>query len=176
MLEYSMKGRQFTRVLDNGRKLSKIDRFLVCVGFFNRWPEACLRVLSKNLSDHFSFSLITKDTNFGPRPFRVFNSSIDKPGYIDTVRAAANSFSCEGPADFFLANKLVHIRNKIKQRRDDMIKREGSEEAAARIDIEELEILLESRDLSEEELWFYQESKKVMAEIEDNKNRDLKQI
>ena len=36
LLEYGLKGSQFTCICDNGRKLSKIDRVLICPSFFNK--------------------------------------------------------------------------------------------------------------------------------------------
>ncbi|KAJ0537080.1 putative Endonuclease/exonuclease/phosphatase superfamily [Helianthus annuus] len=41
--EYCMRGFKFTFLAGKGKghKMSKIDRFLVCQNFFNRWPAAC---------------------------------------------------------------------------------------------------------------------------------------
>ncbi|KAJ0501375.1 putative Endonuclease/exonuclease/phosphatase superfamily [Helianthus annuus] len=69
LLEYPMQGRKFTCVKDNGKKLSKLDRFLVSPDFFNKWPSACVRVLQCHLSDHCPIILELVDLIFGPRPF-----------------------------------------------------------------------------------------------------------
>ncbi|XP_022041079.1 uncharacterized protein LOC118492169 [Helianthus annuus] len=81
LLEYPMQGRRFTCVRDNGKKLSKLDRFLVCSEFFNKWPNACVRVIQCYKSDHSPILLELVDLNFGPRPFRIFNSWIEKAGF-----------------------------------------------------------------------------------------------
>ncbi|XP_021991187.1 uncharacterized protein LOC110887939 [Helianthus annuus] len=56
-----------------------------------------------------------------------------------------------------------------------MIKKEGELEATAREEIEELEKLLEIRDLAEEEEWALSENLLRIKEIEENKTKDLKQ-
>ncbi|MFS8007526.1 putative RNA-directed DNA polymerase [Helianthus anomalus] len=175
LLEYEMKERKFTRWASDGRKLSKIDRVLVCAEFFGYWPEACLRALPKELSDHCPLVLITKDVNFGPKPFRVFNSWLDRPGFDVTVREAASNFEGVGPADLRLLKKFEFIRKHVKEWRDELLKKEGEEEARARAELEELEIIKESRDLVEEEEWVLSENDRIIKELEENKTKDLKQ-
>ncbi|XP_021980836.1 uncharacterized protein LOC110876986 [Helianthus annuus] len=175
LLEYSMKDRKFTWQSSNGKKLSKIDRFLVCLEFFNSWPDACLRALPKLLSDHCPIVLVSKENNFGPKPFRVFDSWIGQSGFDETVRDAANSFVFEGLADLFLLKKFEHIRNRVKKWRDLMLKEEGEKESKAREELDELEILLENGSLSEEDEWILAENSKLIKEIELNKSKDIKQ-
>ncbi|PWA87455.1 RNA-directed DNA polymerase, eukaryota [Artemisia annua] len=158
--EFSLKGRQFTCIRDNGRKLSKLDRMLVCPDLFDKWPEACLRVISGPHSDHSPLILVMKTVDFGPRPFRTFNSWFSKPGFEEAVREAVVSFSGCGCPDKVLTQKFAYIRDRLKRWRDDMIKKEGEEEAAALAELEELECALESRDLEEEEVWTMGECKK----------------
>ncbi|PWA83317.1 RNA-directed DNA polymerase, eukaryota [Artemisia annua] len=173
--EFSMKGRQFTCIRDNGRKLSKLDRMLVCSNLFDKWPEACLRVISGPHSDHCPLILILKSVDFGPRPFRIFNSWFSKPGFEDAVREAVDSFSGVGCPDKVLTHKFAHIRDRMKRWRDDMIRKEGEEEVAAFAELEELESALESRDLEEEEEWTMGECKKVLKSVGIRKCLDLKQ-
>ncbi|XP_076918764.1 uncharacterized protein LOC143579301 [Bidens hawaiensis] len=56
LVEYAMKGGKFMFLV--GNKLSKIDRMLVSSEFANRWPDACLRVLPKFLSDHQAYYVV----------------------------------------------------------------------------------------------------------------------
>ncbi|MFS7991078.1 putative RNA-directed DNA polymerase [Helianthus anomalus] len=175
LMEYVMKDRKYTRWSDNGRKGSKIDRFLVCPGFFGLWPNACFRALPRLFSDHCPIILVTKESNFGPKPFRVFNSWIGREGFDSTVREAAQSFVGPGPADLYLLKKFEWIRSRVKEWRDVMIKKEGELEANARIEIEELEKLMEVRDLEEEEEWALAENLACIKEVEENKTKDLNQ-
>ncbi|PWA61623.1 RNA-directed DNA polymerase, eukaryota [Artemisia annua] len=175
LMEFSMKGKRFTCIRDNGKKLSKIDRFLVCSSFFNKWPEACLRTLPSLHSDHCPLLRSTVSKNFGPRPFRIFNSWLSKVGFEEIVCSAASLDNVGDPPDIFLSKKFRRIRDSIKKWKGDMLDKEKVEEEAARIEIESLETEMEARGLSEEEEWIYAESNKVLRELEVNKQMDIKQ-
>ncbi|KAM0061513.1 putative RNA-directed DNA polymerase [Helianthus debilis subsp. tardiflorus] len=175
LLEYKMQDRQYTRWVASGRKMSKIDRFFVSADFFNKWTDACLLALSNLFSDHCPLLLSIKSSNFGPKPFRVFNSWIGRAGYEEVVCNAAASFRGEGPPDVMLCKKLKFIRDRIKEWRDDLKDKEEGEIATARVELEGLERILEERDLIEEEDWAMSEAKRIIREFEDNKTKDLKQ-
>ncbi|XP_021986273.1 uncharacterized protein LOC110882597 [Helianthus annuus] len=114
LLEYLMQGRKFTCIRDNGKNLSKLDRFLVCPEFFNKWPSVCVRVLPPRHSDHCPIILETVELNFGPRPFRVYNSWIGKLGFEESVRKAVEGFQYFDPPDLCLSSKFACIRSAIK--------------------------------------------------------------
>ena len=120
LMEYGMKGNQYTCIRDNGRKLSKIDRVLVCSNFFNKWPEACLRVLPSRFSDHCPLFFSYKSSGFGPRPFRVFNSWLKLEGFEEVVKEAVLSFNYEGPPDSKLTKLFACIRARIKTWKEEM--------------------------------------------------------
>ncbi|XP_022014806.1 uncharacterized protein LOC110914313 [Helianthus annuus] len=171
-----MKGRRFTWHSENGRKASKIDRFLVNSEFFNAWPEACFKALPCRWSDHCPIILSTKPINFGARPFRVFNSWLDKEGFKEVVVNACAEFVNDGwTPDVYLVHKLRFIRDKIRVWRDLMLKRERERVGSANEEIDELEEALESRDLSEEEEWILAENRRILNEVEFAKSMDLKQ-
>ncbi|XP_022032783.1 uncharacterized protein LOC110933888 [Helianthus annuus] len=175
LLEYNMQGRQFTCVRDNGRKLSKIERMSVCPSFFNKWLVAHLCVLHNLFSDHGTLILTIRLDNFGPKPFRTYNSWLGKPGFKEVVITAANSFLFSGDPNVFFTKKLAHIRNRIKDWRDEMVKKYEEEENLARSEVEKLEELLENRLLSEEEEWMFSECNKVLKELSMKKGEDLRQ-
>ncbi|XP_022004002.1 uncharacterized protein LOC110901483 [Helianthus annuus] len=49
--KYHMGGGKFTYISDRSNKLSKLDRFLVCFGFMERWPTASVLALNRDASD-----------------------------------------------------------------------------------------------------------------------------
>ncbi|XP_021996047.1 uncharacterized protein LOC110893239 [Helianthus annuus] len=147
--EYPLQGCQFTCIRDNGRKLSKLDRFLVCSEFFNAWPLACARVLPGRHSDHCPIILEVIDHNFGPRPFRIFSSWISQPGFEEAVTEANDSFVSDA--------------------------KEKENVNVALSELETLEMEMENRDLAEEEEWIMAENKKVIKEVDLRKNADLRQ-
>ncbi|KAI3793651.1 hypothetical protein L1987_36271 [Smallanthus sonchifolius] len=174
-MEYDLKGRKFTCVRDNGKKLSKIDRFLVCPDYFNGSPDAVLRGLSPLHSDHCPLILTSSFKNFGPKPFRVFDSWIENPGYVKVVEKAVLNFSYSGPPDLGLIKKFATIRNSIRKWKDEMVKKEGEDYSRASEEIDIIEKIMEDRGLSESEEWSYIENKKLILEIDRRKNLDMKQ-
>ncbi|XP_022018849.1 uncharacterized protein LOC110918877 [Helianthus annuus] len=175
LIEYDLRGMQFTWRSDNGNKLSKLDRFLVNSDFFNEWPEARVQALPRKWSDHCPVILIAKAVNFGPHPFRIFNSWLDKEGFSEVVENACLEFAGSGyHPDTALIKKLGFICGRIREWRDKMIQKEGEFRQVAENELEDLELILESRDLSEEEEWVMSENKKILAEMEFSKAMDLR--
>ncbi|XP_022024614.1 uncharacterized protein LOC110924949 [Helianthus annuus] len=112
--EYEMKGKKFTYHKDNDNKHSKIDRVLVCNDFFSEWLVACLRAIPKLLSDHCPLVLTCADKNFGPKPFRFFNSWLERKDFDEMVNKAAVRFYGGGEPDVVLMHKLKGTREAIK--------------------------------------------------------------
>ncbi|XP_022041864.1 uncharacterized protein LOC110944510 [Helianthus annuus] len=139
-------GRKYTCIRENGKKLSKLDRFLVCSDFFNKWPDACVRALPNRYSDHCPIILELVNLNFGPRPFRVYNSWIGKSRFEDTVKAAVDGMQISDPLDSFLMSKFDRIRSFLKIWRDEFMAKENESEKIARLELENLEEEMESRD------------------------------
>uniref|UniRef100_A0A251UDF3 Putative RNA-directed DNA polymerase, eukaryota, Reverse transcriptase zinc-binding domain protein n=1 Tax=Helianthus annuus TaxID=4232 RepID=A0A251UDF3_HELAN len=175
LIEYDLKGRRFTCIRGNGKKLSKIDRFLVSPDFFNRWPDAVVRALSASYSDHGPIVLSSQVRNFGAKPFRVFNSWLEKDGYKEAVEKSLEDFFFNGPPDLVLNQKLAFIRKGVKLWRDGLRKKEGEASSRALEELEDLESKMEVREISEEEEWAYMENKKVLYDIERGKMLDLRQ-
>ncbi|MFS7926623.1 putative Endonuclease/exonuclease/phosphatase superfamily [Helianthus anomalus] len=124
LLEYPMQGRRFTCIKDNGKKLSKLGCFLDCSEFFNKWSSACVRVMPSRHSDHCPTILELVDLNFGPRPFRVFNFWIGKPGFEEAVKAVVEDFEPfdpPPPPDSSLTTKFARIRSCLKSWRDEFL-------------------------------------------------------
>ncbi|XP_021971729.1 uncharacterized protein LOC110866893 [Helianthus annuus] len=67
--EYAMLGCLYTHRSDDGKRLSKIDRILVCQSFLSNWSSAKLTGLPRYMSDHRPLLLKCSDEHFGPPPF-----------------------------------------------------------------------------------------------------------
>ncbi|GKA97686.1 cytochrome P450 [Tanacetum coccineum] len=74
LVDLPMGGRKFTRMNKFGTKLSKIDHILVCNRFISKWPNEQLMELPRELSDHCPLVQRTHSDNYGPIPFKFFNS------------------------------------------------------------------------------------------------------
>ncbi|XP_022013913.1 uncharacterized protein LOC110913386 [Helianthus annuus] len=153
LVEYSMKGRRFTFLAPNSNKLSKIDRVLVCKDFFGASPEACLRALPRLHSDHCPVILETSRINFGAKPFRFFNSWLQKEDFDNLVEKAMDSYvKVGGRPDVVLANKFKHLRNIIKDWRNERCAKDKEDDIRDKEELEQLDKLCEERELSEEEV------------------------
>ncbi|KAK1425291.1 hypothetical protein QVD17_20642 [Tagetes erecta] len=158
LLEYQMKGSKFTYARRSGAKMSKIDRFLICQDFFDLWHDTCLMALPRYLSDHSPLILIIVPIDFGPIPFRFFLI-----------------LGWTGPPDLYLIEKLRHIKSALKLWINDIKVKEEDTFNSLSSDIQNLEIILETRELLAEEQWTYEECKAGLRELEDHKNKDVRQ-
>ncbi|KAJ0535621.1 putative RNA-directed DNA polymerase [Helianthus annuus] len=145
--EYSLRGRRFT----------------------------FLSVLDKVESDHFPLLLKIESKNFGAKPFRFYNSWLNREGLDKVVEDSLNIGSLEGPADIILMSKFKMLRNNIKNWHKELTALEKEEEHGLRADIGVLEEALESRELTKAEVWVLEEANKRLRELEVYKTRDLKQ-
>ncbi|XP_021971599.1 uncharacterized protein LOC110866761 [Helianthus annuus] len=177
LCEYELKGSRFTYMVEGvrGRKFSKIDRVLVCKEFQNRWPDACVRVLPRGYSDHNPVLCSVNNLNFGPKPFRFFSSWLERDDFHKVVEGALAEFQFSGPPNKRIHLKFKFLRDKLRLWRDDLRVKEGEEEVRAKEELEELDLLVEDRDLSDEEEWIRLECKRKLQFIEDMKSKDLKQ-
>lgn len=89
-MEIPLGGQKFTRVSDDGKKFSKLDRFLVSNEFGVAWNNLGAKILERRWSDHFPILLFDKKTNFGPKPFKLFDTWLEEEGIEDIVREAWN--------------------------------------------------------------------------------------
>ncbi|KAJ9545418.1 hypothetical protein OSB04_025125 [Centaurea solstitialis] len=87
LVEPNMGGRRFTWSNAEGTKFSKIDRIFLSAGFLSRWPNPSVIALPRLYSDHNPLFLDTGKIDFGPVPFRFFNSWL----IMDDLSAVVNS-------------------------------------------------------------------------------------
>ncbi|XP_021979284.1 uncharacterized protein LOC110875395 [Helianthus annuus] len=168
--EYNLKGLRYT-YMSNRIGLctwSRIDRFLVCENVFNKWPN-------RNLSDHSPLVFSVFDSNFGPKPFRMFDSWLDRPGCVNVVTSVFDSWINIGAADSNLLNKLKKLRGCLRDWFKTYSAKEHEDKARLRKEKEELEVQMELKDLDEADLWIWSECKKAIEDIEVHKARDLRQ-
>ncbi|KAJ0445231.1 putative RNA-directed DNA polymerase [Helianthus annuus] len=175
LLEYQMGGRRFTYHSDSGKKLSKLDRFLVSREFMNKWPFASVVALSNTVSDHCPILLSTVQTDFGPIPCRLFNSWLDLPGAMEYVEELFPTFSFDGPSDLALATKLKWVKRRLKEWVNTYKFANGGLYVSKMERLDTLEVIAESRPLSNEELEERVECKSFIVEADRIKLMDLKQ-
>ncbi|KAJ9564278.1 hypothetical protein OSB04_000244 [Centaurea solstitialis] len=118
LIDLRLGGRRFTWMNADGSKLSKLDRFLLNQNFLDGWPLSNALALPRVLSDHCPILLDTKDVDFGPIPFKLFNSWLNLPEFETLVRERWND-ELPGVSNLSkietLSRKLRHLKTHIKR-------------------------------------------------------------
>ncbi|XP_022039958.1 uncharacterized protein LOC110942488 [Helianthus annuus] len=171
--EYSLKGRRFTYVV--GDKMSRIDRIFVNWNFFMDWPNAEYLALAREESDHCPLVLKTMSRNFGPKPFRFYNSWLGREDFYGVMRKALEDKVFAGNPDDRIMKKFRWLRKVIGEWNVKRIEKEKQEKAVLEEELHNVELDMESRDLSEEEKWVLEETRRRLRQLEDFHQRDLNQ-
>ncbi|XP_071740585.1 uncharacterized protein [Rutidosis leptorrhynchoides] len=77
LIDIPLCGKRFTRISDDGRKLSKLDRFLVSEDFLHSWGDVSVTSLDRRTSDPSPLILRDNNADFGPKPFKIFDLWIE---------------------------------------------------------------------------------------------------
>ncbi|GJU43775.1 cytochrome P450 [Tanacetum coccineum] len=112
---FHLGGRRFTRFDKDGRKASKLDRFLVSSNFFDVWNDASVSVLCRSFSDHCPLLIKAGAMNSGLKPFKVFNKLLIVPEYRELVASIWVEPSPAITPDIGIKNKLKKLRMAIKK-------------------------------------------------------------
>lgn len=171
--EFPMKGRKYTYAMKNGRKLSRLDRILVDHDFINNWPDSSFTALPRYLSDHSPLILISNPQDYGPIPFRFFNSWLSRPDLVNVILEANEKFIFNGPTELAFQAKLKFFREEIKKWVTANKAKEDEIKNCLTHELEELDKTMEDRLLSEEEEWILGECNNNLAELESHNLRDL---
>ncbi|KAJ0599187.1 putative RNA-directed DNA polymerase [Helianthus annuus] len=128
LLEYPVTGDRFTYVSGHSEvKMSKLDRFLVNEEFLSVWPLAKAAVLDRGASDHRPISLSCNQVDFGPIPFKFFNTWLGDENVERIVHNALASSVVGVKKDVALGLILKCIKEGIKKWRKDALAAEDKE-------------------------------------------------
>jgi endonuclease/exonuclease/phosphatase family metal-dependent hydrolase len=173
-VEYIMSGHRFTYMSDGGDRLSKLDRIFVDMEFMSRWPGASLLALDRLVSDHTPLVLKTTSLDFGPIPFKFFNSWLGLEGLNSIVNGLdTRDFNVFGFKTLWAI--LKSLRVKIKAWRADMKRLEDGTKQELGKSIDDLEKLAERRVLSGEERALRADMKQRLTKMSLMKAEDLLQ-
>ncbi|KAL6554937.1 hypothetical protein OROGR_006195 [Orobanche gracilis] len=122
-----MGGFRFTYYQQVGAKLSKLDRVLVCSSFMGRFPLASCCALVRTHSDHNPILINLAAQDFGPSPFKLFNSWLLRDDFEVIVTKACLEFKGFGAPDSYFSNKLKLIKRAIRNWRAVEFPKESAE-------------------------------------------------
>ncbi|GKD57735.1 RNA-directed DNA polymerase, eukaryota, reverse transcriptase zinc-binding domain protein, partial [Tanacetum coccineum] len=117
LVDLPIGGKRFIRMNKYGTKLSKIDRIFISKHFINAELN---NVLSRDLSNHCPLLLKTHSTDYGPIPFKFFNSWLlneELPKIITETWSNPNVVGCATVThpSTLLKCKLKNLKNSIRK-------------------------------------------------------------
>ncbi|XP_071735875.1 uncharacterized protein [Rutidosis leptorrhynchoides] len=176
LMDIPLRGRNFTRVSDDGLKYSKLDRFLVTEKFYHLWKDLTMVALDRDLSDHCPIMLKDEERNFGPKPFRVFDVWFDEEDVSDVIRDAWNIAVPDiNRKDCVFRNKLKNVKETLKSWSRNKFNHLDGEIEMFKTTAQQLELQAETRTLNDAELEVWRSSRKLWLEKERIKTNMLKQ-
>lgn len=110
-----MEGRKFTRVSDDGLKFSKLDRFLVSNDLGLSFKSLGVKTLERRWSDHYPIMLHIDKCDFGPKPFKFFDSWLNEEGLEEVVTNAWNTTIRSSRPDCVFRDKLKNVKEAVKK-------------------------------------------------------------
>lgn len=170
-----MGGMKYTYFQEEGNKLRKIDRFLVCPNFIGVQPTTMVIALPRVHSSHSPIILKPSFIDFGPSPFRFFNSWLLKEDFNKKFTEAWSNFCGFGTLDNFLKAKLKYVKGKIRKWKNEDSKKEASSLSFLRNKVIEIERIAESRMLADSKRNLWREDKVKLLEVEHIAKLDLQQ-
>jgi hypothetical protein len=174
LCDLPLGGKRFTQMNNLGSKHSKIDRFLVSAHVIHKWPDSHVIALPREFSDHTPLFLKNLAPDFGPTPFRLYNSWLTHSEFADVVNTSW-AFPRTGLHAVGFKVKLQRLKNNIKKWRLNVNQTEKVFCQELRNKIDCLDTKAESSPLSSTEVESRTMSIKLLADFEHRKVKDLKQ-
>nr|KAJ0221007.1 hypothetical protein LSAT_V11C200075540 [Lactuca sativa] len=126
LIEIKMGGRRFTYANRAGNKHSKLDRYLVSANVLDTWSFLNVTAMPRIHSDHCVIILSSGSLDFGPYPFRFFNSLMVDAGFENIVKQGwatrydPRSQLHTSPLSI-TAGKLKNLKEHIKRWRTELL-------------------------------------------------------
>ncbi|XP_071713782.1 uncharacterized protein [Rutidosis leptorrhynchoides] len=114
LIEIPLLGKRFTRICDNGKKFSKLDRFLVNDKFLQTWDEVSVTALDRNTSDHCPIIIRNGSEDFGPKPFKFFDIWLESEEAEKVITEAWSKEVFGLRADCNFRDKLKNVKDALK--------------------------------------------------------------
>nr|XP_043616269.1 uncharacterized protein LOC122588209 [Erigeron canadensis] len=116
LIDLAMGRHKFTRLSKDDLKASRLDRFLVNQGFMDSIKDLVLEALDDIVSDHRPLLLKQKSLDFGPIPFKFFNSWLRVEGFDEFIKQKWDNMEATESTNAFviLKNKLKSLKVELK--------------------------------------------------------------
>ncbi|GKA14588.1 RNA-directed DNA polymerase, eukaryota, partial [Tanacetum coccineum] len=152
LIDLPLEGYSFTWAIKSAKKMSKLDRFLISEGLLLKFPSLSAICLDRHLSDHRPIIMREVVTDYGPSPFRVYQSWFHKKGFDKLIKDSwSYSSSNDSNKIILLKKKLQALKASIKEWCKDDIKRSNDTCFSIKARLSDLDKLFDN-GLSNEEL------------------------
>ncbi|XP_058776636.1 uncharacterized protein LOC131650960 [Vicia villosa] len=108
-------GGRFTWYKDNGKSMSRLDRFLVSNKVIDDWNIIDQRVGARDVSDHCHIWLNVGKLDWGPKPFRFNNAWFAHEGFLKFLEEEWAKIQVNGSGEFILYEKLKRMKVCIRK-------------------------------------------------------------
>ncbi|GKV14959.1 hypothetical protein SLEP1_g25757 [Rubroshorea leprosula] len=106
---------EYTWYNSNGQQMSRLDRFLLSNEWILNWKDVKQWGLKRTVFDHCPILLKSEKVDWGPKPFKFFNSWMDQPRCIEIIRNAWKSCVVKGGYGLRFKEKLKFTKNALKK-------------------------------------------------------------
>ncbi|XP_071707911.1 uncharacterized protein [Rutidosis leptorrhynchoides] len=175
LIEIPISGKRFTRISDDGVKLSKLDRFLVSDSFMKLWDDLSVIALDRRLSDHCPLILRDKIIDFGPKPFKIFDEWFSCEGIDNVINEAWSQPVTSTRRDCVFRDKLKNVKFALRSWSKYNYGKLDCEINELKKEAKEWELKAESNQLSNEDRVKWIECRRKWVEKEKSKSNMLKQ-
>ncbi|GKV39902.1 hypothetical protein SLEP1_g47602 [Rubroshorea leprosula] len=121
LVDLPLIGRKFTWVQASGRSMSRIDRFLLSEGWLTKWGDAKQWGLNRTVSDHCPILLKQQVVDWGPKPFKFFNSWIEQEGCRELIKETWSKADVQGWAGYRIKEKLKMTKEALRKWSKDLV-------------------------------------------------------
>ncbi|XP_071700229.1 uncharacterized protein [Rutidosis leptorrhynchoides] len=175
LVDVPLGGQKFARVSKDGRKMRKLDRFLVSNNFLALWSDIKVVALDRGLSGHCLIVLSNGDINFRLKPFKVFDEWFRVEGVEKLIEQSWVEELGGNRKDCIFRNKFKRLKGCLKDWSKGEFRNSDADISEAKMVAMELEIKVQTCVLSNEEYDRWLGSRKKWLEKEKIKTGMLKQ-
>ncbi|KAL8480950.1 hypothetical protein ACS0TY_027463 [Phlomoides rotata] len=165
LIDLQLGGQKYLWYKPDGSCKSRLDRVLVNEEWVIWKLELKLKSLGRSVSDHCPLFLSCSITNWGPKPFKFFNSWVKHPEFSEFCLAKWKSYSVTGWKSYALMEKLKLLKRDLKVWSRETFGAIQQKMENQRDDIDRLDIYDEVFGLEDEEII---ERNRIGAELKRN--------
>ncbi|GKV27152.1 hypothetical protein SLEP1_g36355 [Rubroshorea leprosula] len=145
-------GRKYTWYQANGKSMSRLDRFLLFEGWLSKWDEARQWGLCRTVSDHCPILLRHNKVDWGPKPFRFFDSWLELEGCRELIKDVWNKANIQGWVGFRLKERLKLTKEALRKWNQNLVSDIDNKINKAVAEIAQVDLKGEREQLMEEEI------------------------